>query len=83
MRERNSWAVWESRVHTAAFKMDKQQSPTKEHTKLCSMLRGSPNGKGVWGTCTWIHVHGYMDMYRIHAYVWLSCSAVHLKLPHY
>ena len=66
-------------VHTAAFKMDKQQSPTKEHTKLCSMLRGSPNGKGVWGTCTWIHVHGYMDMYRIHVYVWLSCSAVHLK----
>ena len=45
-------------VHTAAFKMDKQQSPTKEHTKLCSMLRGSPNGKGVWGTCTWIH--GYV-----------------------
>lgn len=30
-----------------------------------------------------VHVHGYMYMdtwiYRIHVYVWLSCSAVHLK----
>ena len=44
MRERNSWAVWESRVHTAAFKMDKQHGPIAQHRELCSL-----DGKGVWG----------------------------------
>ena len=36
-------------VHTAIFKVDNQQGPTVEHRELCSMLRGSLDGRGVWG----------------------------------
>ena len=50
-------------VHTAAFKMDQQQGPTKEHRELCSMSRGSLNGRGVWGTYTDTYTCiGYMYM---------------------
>ena len=34
---------------TPIFKMDNQQDPTVQHRELCSMLRGSLRGRGVWG----------------------------------
>ena len=40
---------WDGHVHTATFKMDKQQGPAVEHRGLCSMLHGSLVGRGVWG----------------------------------
>ena len=46
---RDGWRVWDQCVYTAAFRMDNQRSPTVEHRQLCSMLRGSLNGRGVWG----------------------------------
>ena len=48
--------------------MDNQQGPIVENMKLCSMLRGSLDGRGLWGE--WIHV-----------YVWLSPFAVYLISP--
>ena len=30
--------------------MDNQQGPTVYHTELCSMLGGSLDGSGVWGS---------------------------------
>ena len=41
--------MWDPHVHTAIFKMDNQQRHTVEHRELCSMLRGSPDGRAVWG----------------------------------
>ena len=32
----------------AIFKLDLQQGPTVQHRELCSMLRGSLGGTGVW-----------------------------------
>ena len=34
---------------TALFKMDNQPSPTTKHEGLCSVSRGSLDGRGVWG----------------------------------
>lgn len=51
----------------AIFEMDNLQGPTVYHRELCLMLRGSLDGRGVWGE--WIHVYG-----------WLSPFAVRLKL---
>jgi len=48
--------------------MDNQQGPIVEYMKLCSMLCGSLDGRGLWGE--WIHV-----------YVSLSPFAVHLISP--
>ena len=70
MGEREKEGVWDRQVHNAIFKMDNKQGPIVEHRELCSMLCGSLDGREIWGrmdTCTWIHV-------------WLSPSAVHLKL---
>ena len=47
---RDSWGVWDGHVHTALFKMDNQQGPTIEHMELCSMLYGSLDRRGVWGS---------------------------------
>ena len=49
MGGRDSKGVWDGHVHTAIFKMDNQQGPTVEHMKLCSMLCGNLDGRGVWG----------------------------------
>ena len=49
MAQRDSQGVWDGHVHTAIFKMDNQQEPTVEHMKLCSMLCGNLDGRGVWG----------------------------------
>ena len=44
--------VWDQYVHTVLFKMDNQQGPTVKHRELCSRLRGSLDGRGVWsGYC--------------------------------
>ena len=37
-------------VHTAILRVDNQQGSTVQHRELCSMLCGSLDGKGVWGT---------------------------------
>ena len=37
-------------VHTAIFKMDNQQRPTVYHMELCSMVCGSLDGTGLWGS---------------------------------
>ena len=67
---RDSWGVWDGRVHTAIFKMDNQQGPAVWHREFCSMLCGSLDGKRVMGVGGgWIYVDG-----------WLSPFAVHLKL---
>ena len=42
-------------VHAAVFKTDNQQRPPVQHMELCSVLRTSLDGSGVWGrmdTCT-------------------------------
>ena len=49
------------------FKVDNQQGPCMQHMELCSMLRGSLDGRSVGGK--WIYI-----------YIWLSSFAVHLKL---
>ena len=41
--------VWDGHVHTATFKMDKQQGPTVQYRELCSVLCGSLDGRRVWG----------------------------------
>ena len=43
------WEFGDGQVHTAIFKMDKQQGPTVEHRELCSKLCGSLDWRGVWG----------------------------------
>ena len=57
-------------MHTAIFKMDKQQGPTTKCMKLCSTAMWQPGWEGVLEK--WIHV-----------YVWWSHFAVHLKLSQY
>ena len=47
MGERDGQGVWDGQVPIAIFKMDNQQRPTVEHRKLCSMLSGSQDGRGV------------------------------------
>ena len=49
MWERDSYGVWGGRVHTAVFKMDNQQGPSVLYRELCSMLRGSLDGRGLGG----------------------------------
>ena len=34
-------------IYIAIFKMNNQQRPTVQHRELCSMLRGSPDERGV------------------------------------
>ena len=34
---------------TVIFKMDNQQGPSVQHREACSVLRGSLDGRGVWG----------------------------------
>ena len=46
---RDGWRVWDQYVYTAVFRMGNQQSPTVQHSELCSMLHGSLDGRGVWG----------------------------------
>ena len=36
-------------VHIAALQTDDRQGPTAQHTDRCSMLRGSLDGRQVWG----------------------------------
>ena len=48
MGGRDIQGVWGGHVHTAIFKMDKQQGPAIKQMGLCSMLCGSLDGKGVW-----------------------------------
>jgi hypothetical protein len=60
--------IWDGHEYIAAFKMNNQQGPTVQHRELCSVLRGSLDGRGVWER-------------MIRAYVWLSPFTVHLKLP--
>ena len=55
------------RMNTAIFEMDDQQGPTAQPRELCSVFRGSLDGRKFGGE--WVHV-----------YVWLSPFAVHLKL---
>ena len=47
MRGRESKRVWDGHVNTLIFKMDNEQVPTIQHRELCSMLRGSPDERGV------------------------------------
>ena len=49
MRRRDSYGVWDGYVHTAIFKMEKQQGPAVKHRELYSVLCGSLDGRGVWG----------------------------------
>ena len=45
IEEWESEGVWDGHVHTAIFKTDNQQGPTVEHRELCSMSRGSLDGR--------------------------------------
>ena len=47
MGRRDSYRVWDGHAHTAIFKMDNQQGPSLQHSKLPSMLHGSLDGRGV------------------------------------
>ena len=49
-------------MYTAVFKMGIQQEATVEHREPCSMLCGSLDGRGVWGSvdtcvCVCIYIH--------------------------
>ena len=69
MRGRDSYGIWDGQVHTAIFKMSKQQGPTVYHRELCSMSYGNLDGRGVWARMdTCISMEG------------LSAFALHLKL---
>ena len=46
---RDSQGVWDGHGHTAVFNMENQQGPAVRHRELCSMSRGSLDGRGVWG----------------------------------
>ena len=46
---RDSRGVWDGHGHTAVFNMENQQGPAVQHRGLCSMSRGSLDGRGVWG----------------------------------
>ena len=35
-------------MHSVTFKMDNKKGHTIEHMKLCSMLCGSVDGRGIW-----------------------------------
>ena len=62
------------RMDTAIFEMHKQQGPTVQPRELCSVFRGSLDGRKFGGEC--------MCMAES-VYVWLSPFAVHLKLSHH
>ena len=64
---RDSQGVWDGHGHTAVFNMENQQGPAGQHRELCSVSRGSLDGREFGEE--WMHVH-----------VWLSPFAVHLKL---
>ena len=53
----DSQGVWDGHVHTAIFKMTKQQGPTVQHRELCSMLCGSLHERGV-GENGHMHMNG-------------------------
>ena len=46
---RDSQGVWDGHGHTAVFHMENQQGPAGQHRELCSVSRGSLDGRGVWG----------------------------------
>ena len=41
--------VWDRHVRTAIFKIDNQHKSILWHSKICSVLCGSLNGRGPWG----------------------------------
>ena len=58
---RDSQGVRDGHVHTAVFKMDNQQGPTVQHKKVCLMLYGSLDGRGVQGRMeTWISMADFL-----------------------
>ena len=44
---RDSQGVWDGRGHTAVLNMENQQGPAAQHGELCSMSRGSLDGRDV------------------------------------
>ena len=46
---RDSQGVWDEHGHTAVFNREKQRGPAGQHRELCSVSRGSLDGRGVWG----------------------------------
>ena len=67
---RDSQGVWDGHGRTAVFHMENQQGPAGQLRELCSMSRGSRDGRGVWGE--WVRVYG-----------WLSAFAFHPKPSHH
>ena len=54
---RDTQGAWDGHGHMAAFNMENQQGPAVQHRGLCSVSRGSFDGRGVWGrmdACTCI-----------------------------
>ena len=41
--------VWDGRGYTAVFNMENQQGPAGQPREVCSVSRGSRDGRGVWG----------------------------------
>ena len=46
---RDSQGVWDVRGHTAGFNTENQQGPAGQPGELCSVSRGSWDGRAVWG----------------------------------
>ena len=46
---RDSREVLDGHGHTAVFNMENQQGPAGQHRELCSVPRGSLDGRGVRG----------------------------------
>ena len=54
---RDSQGVWGGHGHPAGFNVENQQGPAVQLRELCSMSRGSLDGRGVWGgldACIWM-----------------------------
>ena len=76
--------VWDGHVHTTVFRMDNQQGPIVQLRELCSVLRSSMNGMGVWGrmdTCICMTQYPCCPP-EIHNIVnWLSVISVAQSCP--
>ena len=49
-RRKGQFGNWDGHAHIAIFKLGSQQGPTVQHTELNSVLCGSLDVRGVWGT---------------------------------
>ena len=81
----DSWGVWDGHVQAARFKMDnRERRPTVQHMELCSVLYGSPDGRGF--VCLFVFEgvgNGYMYMHGWvpSLFIWNYYNSVNWSYP--